>query len=310
MAAETAETLREHSPLHRALHGDWSKRAEVAQVLGLIAIPISIIVLLVSIYQFEDAQRTTARQALSQQEASARQQLDEQRQATLAGYLDQMSVLILDHHLLNSLPGDAVRALAVADTDTAVRNLDGKRKGILLRYLWESGLIIGANPIIPLDRVDLSGADLVRANLSQVNLDGSDLAGADLAGAYPNGAMLQGATLAGADLRNANLGCVRIDLAITQGVGGPAANGTCGSRTGADLNGADLRSADLRGAGLCGATLLGAHLERARLSGARYNPRPFQVQVNETFLLVKPTQWPRGFRPLRKGAAPASEAQC
>jgi Pentapeptide repeats (8 copies) len=286
--------------IHQLRHGDWNKRAQVAQVVGVIAIPISVIVLIYSIYQFGVTQRNAAQQELNQQ-----------RQATLNSYLNEMSNLILNDHLLTSRPGAPVRTLAIAQTDTAVRNLDGKRKGTLIRYLWEAHLITGLNPIVTLYQVDLSGANFSGANLGRANLSTNDLAGADFANANPNGADFHEAVLTKANLSDANLSCIRGSLGISQGLLDlESGNISCSSPSSADLSGATLRGADLRGADLCGADLAGADLTGADLGGARYNPEPFRVHVNGAFVTVQATQWPNIFRPKKHGAVPVTAVDC
>lgn len=289
-----------HGRIYRFFHGDWNKRAQIAQVVGLIAIPISVIVLGYSVYQFNQTQK-----------ANAQQELDQQRQVTLNDYLNEMSTLVLNDHLLTSSPGDAVRTLAIAQTDTAVRNLDGNRKGILIRYLWEANLITGSAPIVTLFEVDLSGADFAGANLAQVNFSTNDLVGADFANSNPNGADLHKARLIGANLSNADLSCIRgsLRLGVSQGLLN-LASGTiaCSNLPYANLSDANLRNADLQDADLCGADLLSANLNGADFDGARYNSKPFLVYAHGKTLQVKATQWPRGSPPA--GAVPVSPAHC
>jgi hypothetical protein len=114
----------------------------------------------------------------AQQSANQAQALDQQRQTTLDTYLDRMSDLLLTSHLAVSKPSDEVRVIAEAQTYTAVRNLDGLRKGILVRFLWEANLIETPQPIISLFNADLSEAIFTSADLSGANLSGADLIGA------------------------------------------------------------------------------------------------------------------------------------
>ena len=57
------------------------------------------------------------------------------RDATLQAYLDEMSGLMLDKKLLTSKESDAVRAVARTVTLTALRRLNGERKGEVVRFL-------------------------------------------------------------------------------------------------------------------------------------------------------------------------------
>ncbi len=189
---------------------DWSEL--FIKIFGALAIPISIFVLIVNVNQFNKQQSASAQMQATQLAASAARTLDQQRQATLDGYLKDMSDLLLMGHLRTT--SDA-QAIAQARTYTAVRYLDGPRKGTLVRFLWEAKLISGQHPIISLNGANLIGAifavgplnfgkyaqlapvvivapthaDLQDINLSGAILDGANLSGADLKGADLSGAI-------------------------------------------------------------------------------------------------------------------------
>jgi uncharacterized protein YjbI with pentapeptide repeats len=167
---------------------------------------------------------------------------DRQQEAALQEYLDGMTELLLDKGLRNSEEGAQVRAVARARTLTVVRGLDGKRKGLLLRFLSELDLIRD-EAIISLGEADLRDADLRGADLSFTDLSRADLSDADLSGANLTWAKLYGADLSGAYLRGANL-------------------------TGADLFNADLSGADLRDAELRDAELSRAKVTDEQLASA------------------------------------------
>src|SRR5215217_6840055 len=121
------------------------------------------------------------------------------RDVALEAYLDQMSQLLFDKDrpLRKSEQGDEVRTLARARTLTVMRKLDGARKGSVVRFLYESGLIggdpswrRGATTVVYLDGTDLSGAHLREANLGGVG-GGAD-GGADLRYSSLNAAELTG----------------------------------------------------------------------------------------------------------------------
>src|SRR5216684_370186 len=64
---------------------------------------------------------------------------DEQQQATtLKAYLDDMTDLMLNHGLGQSKSNEEVRIVARAKTLTALRGLNGDRKGTLIRFLSEA----------------------------------------------------------------------------------------------------------------------------------------------------------------------------
>ena len=149
----------------------------------------------------------------------------------LQAYLDVMSQLLTDEKrpLRRAQIGDSLSSVARARTLTVLPRLDGGRKGRVVQFMYEAGLIAKGRPILDLLRADLRGADL----------NGAGLRGADLNGAHLNGADLRGADLKWADLSFA------------------------------DLRGADLRRVDLLNAVLSGTVLRGADLRRASLRGAQ-----------------------------------------
>jgi uncharacterized protein YjbI with pentapeptide repeats len=163
----------------------------------------------------------------------------------LEAYLDQMSKLLLDKErpLRQSAEADKAeedangRTVARARTLTVLSRFDGHRKGRVVQFLYEAGLVMNERSI-----VDLYQSDLREARLNGASLRGADLYGVDLREADLSWANLIDAWLVEADLRGANLR--------------------------ADLRSADLRSADLRNADLYGTWVQGANLGGADLRGA------------------------------------------
>jgi hypothetical protein len=159
------------------------------------------------------------------QRQQARDQVSADRRTqddALEAYLDDMTDLMINHHLrgiaqVSSVPrvvlhGDSppqgedtkdVRAVARARTLTLLTRLDGKRKGHVVRFLYESGLIsqkreltlADLTPTPPNTIVDVAGEAGADPRTAIV-----DLAGADL-----RGTILRGAILMEVDLRNADL---------------------------------------------------------------------------------------------------------
>lgn len=167
---------------------------------------------------------------------------DNQQEAALQGYINEMSELLLEKNLRDSQLEDEVRKIARVRTLTVLRRLDAERKGSVLQFLQESGLIGKDKRIIKLTGADLSGANLYLADLSEANLSANlsraDLSGADLKGANLYLANLIGAILSGADLKGAIL-------------------------SGANLIGADLSEASLSRTMLIGAKVTSKQLDQA-----------------------------------------------
>ena len=162
-------------------------------------------------------------------------------------YLDRITTLILDPTFEDPQGGARARRLARAHTMVALSGLDPLRKGAVVRFLYESGMIggqaegIGGGkpPHIALHGADLKGAALPHANLGWVNLCGTFLNRVDFRGSFLGGANLGGADLIEADLRGATL-------------------------TNANLMLADLRDANLEDADLSGVIVTAAQLSTAK----------------------------------------------
>ncbi len=203
---------------------------------------------------------------------------DQQEETALKDYLDRMSELLLDKKLSDPTAGVEVRELARARTLTALRRLGPNRKGVLLQFLYDTGLINKYNAIIVLssapDWLDLRVADLSKAHLRGADLHEASLSRVNLREADLREAILERADLNGVDLSRAILGLLDpfypdnlgyLDMRRTRLSGA--------NLSGADLSEADLRRTDFIETDLSGSTLnkvdlRGAHLERAHLNGA------------------------------------------
>jgi uncharacterized protein YjbI with pentapeptide repeats len=261
----------------------WDKASVIVQAIGGLAIFVSLAGLFIGVRQFNEQQRTNAADLVNQQ-----------HHATLDKYLDDMSNLVLNKQLITSGPNSPITAIAIARTATALRNLDGPSKGILVRFLWEAGLIFRPKPILDLYEVDLSGAVFQNANLYQAYLSPLGLTGANFNGAQLQGASLSQSVLIQSHLEHADLACwsrkVCTDL-----------SGSYLMR--ADLTGTNLRGANLTDAELDGANLSGAILAGANLHRALYNTRSIKVKnAQGNWVTNMPTRWPRGFDPKAAGA--------
>lgn len=217
---------------------------------------------------------TAARKRDREAEEAARKresdiESDRQRQAILATYFDVMTDLLLDRGLYKpekSRKYEAIRTVAKSRTLSALRSLDGERKGRVLRFLYESGLI-SEQPVIILQSADLRGAHLIEAhliganladaNLYKANLYKADLSGAELIHVCLEEANLQEAYLHKADLMWANLEGANLIVAT--------------------LAEAILQEAFLMRANLMGATLAEAILWGADLTDATVTPEQLSV---------------------------------
>ncbi len=110
----------------------------------------------------------------------------------------------------NETPG--VRALATARTKTLLTNINGRRKGQIIQFLYEAKMLgffffdedkneMISPAIINLEGTDLSGIDLEGAGVEGIYLKETILKEANLAGVRMDYACLRGANLQCADIR-------------------------------------------------------------------------------------------------------------
>lgn len=167
------------------------------------------------------------------------------RQGVLANYLNEMTQLILDRGLLTRSSNSLVTSIARAKTLTALRELDGRRKGILLLFLVETKLITKKNPVIDMRNADLQKAYLWNASLKEVNLRGAYFSGANL-----EESNLEGSNLSEVQLWQANLMGVKLKDTNLKSANLSLANLKESDLSNANLNRVNLRNTDLRDANL------------------------------------------------------------
>ncbi|MEO8358221.1 MAG: pentapeptide repeat-containing protein [Chloroflexota bacterium] len=189
--------------------------------------------------------------------------VDHQQEAALQSYIDRMADLLL-RDKLSRFSSDEVRNVARIRTLTVFRGLDSKRKGAVLLFLKDSGLI-DREAVIDLGGADLSGASVTFANLNRVNLSEANLSGADLRGTNLGKSYLSGTNLSGANLSRANLGGADLLEANLSGANFNQTNLHKANFNGADLRGCRLNEADLREADLSQADLSGTEITETEL---------------------------------------------
>lgn len=257
----------------------------------------------------QEKDREIAEQGRENEQRIAREQ---GQQLELEAYYQNMGTLILEYGLGSDKEAAGGRALARARTLIALDGLDGERKGLLLRFLYEANLINAPDPVI-----DLFGADLDDLVLRFSNLRGASLAGATLRDASLIGLDLRDANLSQSHFNRANLRC-----ALLTGAKATQTRFSGASLRDANLQETDLTAAvfslvdapgiDLRRAKLATAVLDGADLSEALLHGADLATAVFSPSVDlERPLLLHnarydaATRWPQGFDPAAMGAMAA-----
>jgi hypothetical protein len=228
---------------------DWLDLLIVPLILAIAGITIN------STIQHSEREQAQKRAEVDRQIAE-----DRVREQALQTYLGRMSDLLLHEKLSELDGGEKARTIARALTLTVLLGLDGKRKGLVLRFIYENKLIGGGEAIIDLSTADFTHAELQSAYLVKAHLRQANLKGADLSEA---------------ELRDAKL--IQANL------------------TDANLTRASLRSADVSGANLGNAKLNKANLSRTDFSGAVVT----QEQL-ESGILYETTKLPQGsfYQPL------------
>ncbi|MFL5588479.1 MAG: pentapeptide repeat-containing protein, partial [Ktedonobacteraceae bacterium] len=261
----------------------WDWLQFLVQVIGAIAIPLSIIV---GLYTFTAQQKNDNLRTQQQFDENTHLLDAQQQETTLQTYFNDMTTLLFDDKLGGKAPTSAEAAvIARSKTITALSRLhDRHRKRIVVQFLYESHLIGHYDltdqsmhpPIINLSGADLGGADFSYTTLSGANLSGALLYDADLHNTY-----LDNADLSHANLYNANLSYADLIGANLSGDYLYNAN-----LIAADLDGANLSYADLMGDNLRAAHLEEADLSSADLSGANlYQAILFHAKLSGTILI-------------------------
>jgi hypothetical protein len=199
---------------------DWLQLMVIPLVLAGVAFALNA-------FQNERDQSREDRRAAEQ----AKKTIEDQREATLRTYISDMSDLLLEHGLATKNPPSSTRTVAHLLTLTALRRLDGQRKGVVVQFLSDSQLIanwpgdrvnVYASPVVDLDGADLRGVVLDDAYL----IDGAAFANADLRRAHFRNSYVRRPDFSSADLRGADFTNARLPNGLTSGE-----PGACLSRT-------------------------------------------------------------------------------
>jgi len=193
--------------------------------------------------------------------------------------LSKIDDLVIARRLRQSKATSDLRSVARTLTLTALRRLDGKRKGEVVRFLADAELINGpATPVVDLSDADLRGVVLTDASLSEAVFGSADLRRANFGGSALDSvqfkyARLDRASFAGATMEGVNFTVARLEHASFRG----ARMGDAVSRRGAPvpvvfqsacLNDANFDGSDARSARLGGAEGVHVRFDHARLTAA------------------------------------------
>lgn len=230
---------------------------------------------------------------ISQKREQEREE-DQKREQALQDYFEEISGLLLEHHLYSAKQNDDVRFIAMALTNNVLARLDGVRKGLVLNFLFALDLIrcnIGSDwsvettadrprPVVAISKANLSDLSLPRgiwqgAQATRIYITDSDFTDANLFDANLAESVLSGSWFQRVDFKKANLsGC---DLSRSVFI-------DC-NLEGADLTDANLRAAIVVPEDLCKAKSLSGCV---MYDGATYDPtKPLEDQSIDRALYRK-----------------------
>jgi uncharacterized protein YjbI with pentapeptide repeats len=189
---------------------------------------------------------------------------ENRRDEVLQDYLVRMDDLVLERRLRESRQSSDVRGVARTLTLTALRRLDGKRKGEVVRFLADANLIDGPGaPTVRLIDADLRRVVLTGARLRSVVFDAADLRNARFGGSALDSVRFEGARLEGASFPHAILvGVAFTGAGLERASFRDARMGRARTYVGA------LEPVSFEGACLSGATFAGSDARRARFADA------------------------------------------
>lgn len=236
------------------------------------------------VYNYQDVEsQPTATLVEKQRKQDLRTENERDQERALQDYLTEMKELILEKDLndpkvqsfLRSLTLNVLRRLTVPDdlmmlylSDYGIggreHSTGDTRKGTVVRFLYENGLIIVEEPIVALKGANLRYASLWEATLDRANLQETNLIEAKLIRASLQDANLIKANLREADLHQANLSRAKLNEAILFGV---------------KLHDTDLGGADLSGARL--GNLEGAKYTKDTIWPAEFDPEQAGAKLVE-----------------------------
>ncbi len=129
---------------------------------------------------------------------------DRLQENVLQNYFDKMTELLIDEELDKSELQKNVRDIARVRTLTVLEQLDGIRRGILVKFLYEAGLI-NSRATVRLQEANLRDIILASVLLMNSNLNGCDMSYGDLSDAN-----LRGSDMRAVKLRKALLDIISI----------------------------------------------------------------------------------------------------
>ncbi|PZV00936.1 MAG: hypothetical protein DCF24_05825 [Cyanobium sp.] len=217
--------------------------------------------------QLQQRQEQQTLELRLKEEQAVGQQLNSRMDGLEKALNDQVATFLLIHKNATS----DQRALMVSDLREVLPQLrrpdgevDGERKGTILRHLYESGLLLPSDPKLCSTKInDNMQLFSQLGSMSQLEAEAgirNDFPGC-LPGVFLNSMDFSGANLSGAFLQKSFLPFINLSHADLRGAQLQGANLKSARLENADLSGVNLRGTDLRGAVVVGSDLTGVQLD-------------------------------------------------
>jgi uncharacterized protein YjbI with pentapeptide repeats len=171
-------------------------------------------------------------------------EIERSRNTVLQSYLDRMTEILSTKTDDKTILSKTEQVIARARTITVLQSLDGERRGLVIRFLYEMNLLKEPK------QIDLRDACLIDANLVDMDLSHAILDSANLSNAKLSGSIMHSASFMEANFFEA-------DLSDTDMYGAKL--------NGADLFKANFKDADLKFANLTDANLRGSNITKEQL---------------------------------------------
>ncbi len=181
---------------------EWIKVSFNAIVIGLISIFVR------EFLKNQDAKKKKKEAEIAKELRRQEKEITEDRlrHEKLKDYLDQMTEVLLRKETLDDETDELLKAVVRARTIVVLQELNGKRRGPVIRFLADCNVI----KLLDLSKANLQEANLRGASLHstcfrKANFYGANLQDADLRNSNLEYADLTEANLLGADLEGANV---------------------------------------------------------------------------------------------------------
>jgi uncharacterized protein YjbI with pentapeptide repeats len=207
---------------------EWLDLLLIPFVVGIIA------------WSFKEAEKETA----------SKSEYERSQNETLDSFVNIMTELITKHNLANKSSSLETKIIARTRINLAFSNLNGARKGQVLQFLFESGLI-DYNPKI----------NIIGGNMKNTILDGIVLSKSEIKGVYFNNATIKEANLNEAIFTSCDF--TKADLSKSLVIN---TNFSYTNLTKSKLKNMDLTSVNFEGANLTKADLRGSKIRQEQLN--------------------------------------------